>query len=99
MIVDSNFIGGIDTNAAALSQEQSDIYAPKGAGKEKKDKDRKRGRNKISARLRRRQKNVVDEQMVKFREAKKAAAEQRKAAEKLDNAGTALARFARSSSA
>lgn len=63
------------------------------------DKNRKRGRNKISARLRRRQKNVVDEQMVKFREAKKVAAEKRQAAEKLDNAGTALARFARSGSA
>lgn len=79
----------------ALAKEQEEIYAPKGGDKERKEKNRKRGRNKISARLRRRQKNVVDEQMVKFRQAKKEAAEKRQAAEKLDNAGTALARFAR----
>jgi U3 small nucleolar RNA-associated protein 7 len=96
--LDANFIGGVDTNSQVLAQEQSEIYAPKG-GKEQRDRNRKRGRNKISARLRRRQKNVVDEQMVKFREAKKVAAEKRQAAEKLDNAGTALARFARSTTA
>lgn len=59
------------------------------------EKNRKRGRNKISAKLRRRQKNVVDEQVMKFRAMKKAAVESEKAAQDTNNAGSALSRFVR----
>ena len=46
----------------------------------KQEKNRKRGRNKISAKLRRKQKNVVDAQSIKLKEAQKAEQEKRRSA-------------------
>ncbi len=67
------------------------------------EKNRKRGRNKISAKLRRKQKNVIDEQTSKLREKQR---ELRDASEKLKNVkagkfadekneGGALSRFSK----
>jgi hypothetical protein len=59
------------------------------------EKNRKRGRNKISAKLRRKQKNVIDEQIMKAREAKEAKEKERQekqVAKQTEELG-ALARF------
>ena len=59
-----------------------------------------RGRNKISAKLRRKQKNVIDAQMVKLKEMQKAQREEREraksgeAAKPVESLG-ALSRFAK----
>ena len=68
--LDPSFIGSIDKDQATLQQEHREIFNFANKIEEpSKDKDRKRGRNKISAKLRRKQKNVVDAQSVKLREA------------------------------
>lgn len=70
--LDSNFIGGVDKNQEAVKEEHRAIFngANRDADSAKDGKDRKRarGRNKISAKLRRKQKNVVDASSVKLRE-------------------------------
>lgn len=67
--LDSSFVGTVDKNATLLQQEHNSIFHQANSKElSKQPKDRKRGRNKISAKLRRRQKNVVDAQTIKLRE-------------------------------
>ena len=61
-------MGSVDKNQDALRVEHKAIFDVANEAIVGKDKDRKRGRNKISAKLRRRQKNVVDAQTVKLKE-------------------------------
>lgn len=94
--LEANGIGAVESkeDANKLRAEQIALYAPKEAAA-KKQKNRKRGRNKISAKLKRKQQNVVDEQVAKAREAKKersAAAAAGQAKQEAVQLG-ALARF------
>lgn len=68
--LDPFFVGTVDKDSRALQADQRELLsaANNGLQKGKKEKNRKRGRNKISAKLRRKQKNVVDAQTVKLKE-------------------------------
>ena len=97
-MLDASFIGSIDKDQAAVREEHRALFSTGdakdtiGNGKEKK---RARGRNKISAKLRRKQKNVVDANSVKLRE--KLAKEREKREVSVNEAGGgALGRFSRS---
>ena len=63
-------VGSLDKDQESLRAEHKAIFqsANEGDGKKKKDAHKMRGRNKISAKLRRKQKNVVDAATVKMRE-------------------------------
>lgn len=66
-------IGGIEDSSPDIRQQrleslQEAANAKKGAPK--KQKTKKRGRSKIQTKLRRKQQNVIDQQVVKLREAK-----------------------------
>eukprot|EP00605_Chrysophyceae_sp_TOSAG23-4_P001733 GSChrysophyteH1.ASY1.ANO1.1920.1 assembled CDS len=82
--LDSNFVGGVDQDQDAVRDEHRVIFnnaneESTGAKAGKKEKHKMRGRNKISAKLRRRQKNVVDAQAVKLKEAQEKARIEREA--------------------
>jgi len=69
--LESSFIGSVDVNPEELVKERREMAALANQNiedKKGKDKDRKRGRNKIAAKLRRKQKNVIDAQTVKLKE-------------------------------
>jgi hypothetical protein len=57
----------VDKDQETLRVEQQEVfYAANDKAVEKKERNRARGKNKISAKLRRKQKNVVDAQTVSF---------------------------------
>jgi U3 small nucleolar RNA-associated protein 7 len=78
--LDPSEIGGIEESTPEARQERlNDIQELANASKKKKkQKAKKRGRSKIQTQLRRKQRNVVDDQVLKLREArgKEKAAEQ-----------------------
>ncbi len=66
--LDSSFIGGVDKDVKTLQKEQDELLKSANSNEFKKDsKNRKRGRNKISKRLKRKQKNVIDENQLKLK--------------------------------
>lgn len=77
--LDPSEIGGIEESTPEIRQDRlKDMQEQANANKKaKKQKTKKRGRSKIQTKLRRKQRNVVDEQVIKLREAR----EQEKAAE------------------
>lgn len=110
--LDAGFVGKLDKDSTALRKEHREVFEE--ANKKKEEaliakgllKKRARGRNKISAKLKRRQKNVVDAQTVKLKQALDAQKEERQAqfnakrdpngaaeAEGVKNAYDPLARF------
>lgn len=76
---DKGGIGTVEKDHKTLQKEQQEVfYKANNNGEEdsesvkrKKEKNRMRGKNKISSKLRRKQKNVIDEQMVKLKEKQK----------------------------
>lgn len=68
--LNSDFIGGVDKNQEAVREEHKAIFdkANSSNGGSSKERKRARGRNKISAKLRRKQKNVVDANSIRLRE-------------------------------
>jgi len=67
--LDASFIGSIDKDQTTVKKEHLELFNHANKIEPKVDsKDRKRGRNKISAKLRRKQKNVVDAQTLKLKE-------------------------------
>eukprot|EP00981_Chlorochromonas_danica_P006463 scaffold1401_cov180-Ochromonas_danica.AAC.13 len=94
----NNAVGTVERDDVnALRREQQEVMNKTTAEREKKEKQRKRGRNKISARLKRKQQNVIDEQVAKAKEAREkleAQSRQHKeqAAQEAKSLG-ALARF------
>jgi glutamyl-tRNA reductase len=97
--LDPSEIGGIEESTPEARQERmKDIEELANASKKKKkQKAKKRGRSKIQTQLRRKQRNVVDNQVLKLREArdKEKAAEQGEPQERKaeDLAPKALQRF------
>lgn len=70
--LDSSFVGKLDTNQVELRKEHQEIFEEANRKKvesDKKNKHRARGRNKISAKLKRKQKNVIDAGSLKLKEA------------------------------
>jgi U3 small nucleolar RNA-associated protein 7 len=65
---DPTFVGTVDKDTKALAEEQKELFATANHKTEPKEKNKMRGKNKISAKLRRKQKNVIDSQTVKLRE-------------------------------
>jgi hypothetical protein len=65
---DPTFVGTVDKNPKALAEEQRELFLTANHKTEPKEKNKMRGKNKISAKLRRKQKNVVDAQSIKLRE-------------------------------
>lgn len=75
--MDASFVGSVDKDQAALEQDHLTVFrAANSRELEKKgrgpEKHKARGRNKISAKLRRKQKNVVDASTIKLRDKLKA---------------------------
>lgn len=66
--LDASFVGSVDVDQKALEAEHREIFRNANQKVLKKDNNKMRGRNKISAKLRRKQKNVIDAQSVKMRE-------------------------------
>ena len=67
--LDSSFIAGVDKDQISLEKEHKDIFTIANSKElSKKEKNKMRGRNKISAKLRRKQKNVIDAQSLKLKE-------------------------------
>lgn len=64
--LDPRVIGTVDRQPEELIKEQRDLVedADKRPDKPKKEKNRMRGRNKLGKKLRRKQKNVIDEKTV-----------------------------------
>ena len=97
--LDPNEVGGMEESTEENRAERlKDIQEEANAKKKKKrEKLKKRGRSKIQTKLRRKQRNVVDEQVMKLREAR----EQEKKEQSIepaqpvpkDNAPAALKRF------
>jgi len=85
--LDASFVGSVDKDQETLRQEHKVVFnlangtSIEGQGKKEgtkmKEKHKMRGRNKIAAKLRRKQKNVVDAQMVKLKEQQTSAAKER----------------------
>jgi U3 small nucleolar RNA-associated protein 7 len=76
--LDAAFVGTVDKDKDTLKLEQQTVFANANAKVlEKKERNRKRGKNKISAKLRRRQKNVVDAQTIKLKDSLKKQKEER----------------------
>jgi U3 small nucleolar RNA-associated protein 7 len=89
ILLDKSFVGSIDKDQDTLRDEHKLVFNTANEDKDsnkqsagKKEKHKMRGRNKISAKLRRKQKNVIDAQTVKLGEKKRIAA--REAAAKLE---------------
>jgi len=92
--LDQNFVGRVDSNSAALKAEQAglkqaDDDARNANAPPAKEKNRARGRSKIGAKLKRKRKNIIDEERVALQEMlhkeqadKKAAREAAKAERK-----------------
>jgi U3 small nucleolar RNA-associated protein 7 len=79
--LDASFVGTVDKDKETLRIEQQTVFATANEKVlDKKERNRKRGKNKISAKLRRRQKNVVDEQTIKLRETLKKQKEEKEQA-------------------
>jgi U3 small nucleolar RNA-associated protein 7 len=70
--LDPNEIGGMEESTPEVRQERlNDLQEAANAKKKKKrDKINKRGRSKLQVKLRRRQRNVMDEQQMKLKEAR-----------------------------
>lgn len=67
--LDAQFVAGIDKDQKAVQAEHAELFKKANDNDKKpREKNKKRGRNKISAKLRRKQKNVVDAQSVKLKE-------------------------------
>jgi U3 small nucleolar RNA-associated protein 7 len=67
--LDESFIGTVDKEQTTLQEEHREVF--RGANKQEVEKvvgHKARGRNKISAKLRRKQKNVIDASVIKLRE-------------------------------
>lgn len=76
--LDASFVGTVDKDQQTLHEEQQKLFnVANHTEVAKKEKARKRGRNKISAKLRRKQKNVIDAQTVKLKEKLKKDKEER----------------------
>lgn len=76
--LDASFVGTVDKDANTLVAEQQAVFSNANAkAVEKKERNRKRGKNKISAKLRRRQKNVIDAQTIKLRDSLKKQQEEK----------------------
>mmetsp|Transcript_3957 Transcript_3957/g.6190 ORF Transcript_3957/g.6190 Transcript_3957/m.6190 type:complete len:556 (-) Transcript_3957:14-1681(-) len=89
--LDASFVGTVDKDQDTLRVEQQDVFVNANAKViEKKERDKKRGRNKISAKLRRKQKNVIDAQTIKLRDALKRQQEAREKAQKQEEATSNL---------
>ena len=101
--LDPRGIGGVDRRPEELAREQRELQQEADArkpSKPKKEKNRMRGRNKLGKKLRRKQKNVVDEkaQLLKQKiEQEKEAAKRRRESEQrtkmAEEAPRALQRF------
>ena len=62
-------MGAVEKDSEVLKAEHKALFETANAAElQKKEKHKKRGKNKISAKLRRKQKNVVDAQMLKLKE-------------------------------
>ena len=70
--LDPNEIGGMEESTDEIRNERlKDMHLEANAKKKpRKEKVKKRGRSKIQTKLRRRQRNIVDEQVMKLREAR-----------------------------
>jgi U3 small nucleolar RNA-associated protein 7 len=67
--LDAAFVGAVEKDAETLQAEHKSLFETANATElKKKEKNRKRGKNKISAKLRRKQKNVIDAQLLKLKE-------------------------------
>jgi U3 small nucleolar RNA-associated protein 7 len=95
--LDAAFVGTVDKDKDTLRIEQQTMFANANAKVlEKKERNRKRGKNKISATLRRRRKNVVDAQTIKLRDSLKKQKEDREnpgGSAKEDATSDAVSRF------
>jgi hypothetical protein len=88
LYADSSFVGAIEKDSTQLQAEHKALFETANAkDADKKEKNRKRGKNKISAKLRRKQKNVVDAQLLKLKD--KQAAERAKREETQKKGGAA----------
>ena len=93
--LDAKFVGTVDKDQETLRQEHQAVFnlandqCTEGTSKkgEPKEKHKMRGRNKISAKLRRKQKNVLDAQTVKLREMQAKAARERAIALEIHRGG------------
>ena len=70
--LDPNVIGGMEESTPEVRRERlQDMQDEANANKKaKKEKTKKRGRSKIQTKLRRKQRNIVDEQVIKLKEAR-----------------------------
>jgi U3 small nucleolar RNA-associated protein 7 len=93
--LDASFIGTIDKDQKSLQAEHNEIFSNANKSEtSKKEKNKKRGRNKISAKLRRKQKNVIDAQTLKLQEKLKTEKEMRNNKDKdIESKKTVLDRF------
>lgn len=97
--LDPNEIGGMEESTDEIRNERlKDMQLEANAKKKpRKEKVKKRGRSKIQTKLRRRQRNIVDEQVMKLREAReKEQKDERKESQEpvaKDTAPVALKRF------
>jgi hypothetical protein len=79
LCADAGFVGTVEKSSEVLAAEQKEVFETANAKEiSKKEKNKKRGKNKISAKIRRKQKNVVDAQMLKLKS--------KQAAERLERA-------------
>lgn len=70
--LDSSFVGSVDKDQNKLIEEHKQIFTNANQNElKKKEKNKKRGRNKISAKIRRKQKNVIDSNLIKLKENQK----------------------------
>jgi U3 small nucleolar RNA-associated protein 7 len=69
IVLDSKLIGSVDKDLKTLQEEHKELFqtANAKAGEHKKERNKMRGKNKISSKLRRKQKNVIDEQVIKLK--------------------------------
>lgn len=87
--LDASFVGSVEKDRETLVKEQNALF--QNANKkelDKKDKKRARGKNKIGKQLRRKQKNVVDAQLLKLQDKKKQMQEEREKLKGGSNGGS-----------
>jgi len=76
--LDPSRVGGIEASDPYLALERERDHAEDaGSEKKRKQKSKKRGRSKIQTQLRRKQQNVIDEGLVKLRQAKEKEEEEK----------------------
>eukprot|EP01038_Epipyxis_sp_PR26KG_P005678 gene5678-7837_t len=72
--LDASFVGSVTKDKAQLEADQKQLFYNANKSelekKGKKEKNRQRGKNKISAKLARKHKNIIDAQLLKLKEAK-----------------------------